>query len=201
LTGAALGNGDFTRCDFTDARIDQISIGNALVTFRQVASTHDFKQRRSLRVAISGRWPGFGADGEWNFSGIDLRGSTFHFPDRMDIDVTDANIGRCTIMGGLTSARLRTTKNYKAGNLVGINFRVIDLSDCDLSGMNLTESRFAQCKFDNANLEDAVITGADFGPQWRIEKTRNRVTQLFIPEHTVAKLIVTPITAVLVAAS
>jgi uncharacterized protein YjbI with pentapeptide repeats len=164
LTSAALGGGDFTRCDFTDARIHQISIGG-LVTFWQLASTHDFKQRRSLRVSISGRWPGFGADGKWDFSGIDLRGSTFDFGNGIDLDFTDADIARCTFIGGITSADLCSTKNYKAGNLVGINLRMIDLTKCDLSAVNLTEARFGQCKFNNANFKEAVITGADFGPQ------------------------------------
>jgi uncharacterized protein YjbI with pentapeptide repeats len=205
LTRAALG-GDFTRCDFADARIHQISIGNGLVTFRQLASTHDFKQRRSFRVAISGRWPGFGTDGKWDFSGIDLRGSTFDFRNGVDLDFTDADIARCTITGGITAADLCSTKNYKTGNLVGINLRMIDLSECDLSGVNLTESHFAQCKFDDANLEDAVITGADFGPQsgafaydestglsanqikttWNYK--RNRMAGIVFPKEVVAGL-------------
>ena len=38
----------------------------------------------------------------------------------------------------------------------------IDLSGCDLSRQNLTGSKFAQCDFTGANLEDAVITDTHF---------------------------------------
>lgn len=160
LRQATLG-GDLSKCDFTNARIYGAFFGNDSITFEQLASTLDFKQR-GLRVRLSiGGKTATALSGKWDFSQISLKGSDLSCPPP-DADFTDARIGGCTIRNGLTRPQLYSTTSYKQGNLTGLRLVWSDLSGCDLSGMNLTGCFFSHCKFAGTNFEDAVITDAWF---------------------------------------
>ncbi len=153
--------GDLSKCDFANARVYGTFFGNSTITFEQLASTLDFKQR-SLRVrysAAESRGPGLWE--ELDFSRIDLNGSDLSFVPAA-ADFTDARVNGCTIRKGLTRKQLYSTASYKRGDLTGLRLTWSDLSGCDFSGVNLTGSAFAQCSFADANFEDAVITDVDF---------------------------------------
>jgi uncharacterized protein YjbI with pentapeptide repeats len=153
--------GDFSKSDFTDARIFGAFFGNDSITFEQLASTWDFTQRR-LRVRLSsGGTPGATSTGKWDFSHMNLVGSDLSFRPS-DVDLTDATINDCTIRDGVTKAQLYSTRSYQQGDLTGLRVMRGDLSGCDLSGMNLTGCLFSHCRFAGANFEDAVITAAWF---------------------------------------
>ena len=154
--------GDFSETDFTDALIDGAYFGNDMISFEKIASTRDFRSRR-LRVRLSSRSgiTAASSPGEWDFSRINLAGSDLSF-NPSDVNFTDATIRNCTIRHGLTREQLYSTRSYQQGDLAGLQLWSIDLSGWDLSGMNLTGTRFTQCTFAGTNLEDAVITGAQF---------------------------------------
>jgi uncharacterized protein YjbI with pentapeptide repeats len=153
--------GDLSKSDFTRAHIDGAFFGNDSITFEQLASTRDFRQRRlRVRLFCSGK-PGATSSEKWDFSHINLTGSDVSF-NPSDADFTDATIRDCTIRNGLTMAQLYSTRSYQQGDLTGLHLWWIDLSGFDFSGVNLTRGTFAHCKFARTNIEDAVITGARF---------------------------------------
>lgn len=151
-------NGDFTKSDFTDARIAGARFDRVRLRFEQLASTLDFKQRGLDHVKFP-RGSRSGLLGKWNLSGINLEGSDLGTPPS-DADFTGAKINHCTL--SLSKPQLYSTKSYQEGNLVGLRVMGSDLSGFNLSGMNLTGCFFSNCKFAGANFEDAVITGAWF---------------------------------------
>lgn len=101
-------------------------------------------------------------DGKIDFSGIDLTGTSFRGRP-LDADFSDAMISKCSFDFAITKEQLCSTRNYREGNLSGIELRHIDLSGCDLSYQNLTGCDFVLCDFGGANFRDTVITDADFG--------------------------------------
>ncbi len=161
LQGALLHHGDFTGCDFTDARIDGIELSVCTVAFEQFASTDNFKNRRALRGA---RFRTVRLLGEWSFRGMDLSGTVFEGVDSAKFDFTDADIANCAFGSGIGNPHLRSTRNFKEGDLSHMRFYAFDLSGFDFSGVNLTRSEFSRgCDFTGANFEDAVLTGVRFG--------------------------------------
>ncbi len=161
LRQARLINGDFTKCDFTNARIHRTTFGNFTLSFEQLASSADFGGRHLHVHILRGGTNANGLTGAVDFSGIDLEGSELSgLPP--DADFTDARISGCAFREGLTKAQLYSTASYKEGNLTRLVTAWSDLAGCDLAGMNLTGSRFGQCDFTGANLEDAVITDVNF---------------------------------------
>ena len=107
------------------------------------------------------RFSGVALEGKVSFSGKNLTGSTFlcRLPEA---DFNGADITACTFARAMTTEQLRTTKNYREGNLSGITFMRIDLSGCDLSGQNLTGCTFDGCTFTGTSLNNAVVTNAQF---------------------------------------
>ena len=65
-------------------------------------------------------------------------------------------------MAGLTKQQLRSTASYESGDLSRVVLAYSDLSHFDFAGINLTGARFGQCRFHQANFDDAVITGTNF---------------------------------------
>jgi len=170
LSQSLLNNGDFSKCDFTDASIGGMRLSNARITAEQLASTSNYKQRR-LRYMKFWRRPG-GPDsrvisGRVDFSGINLKGTSFRGRP-LDADFSGAMITRCSFDKALTKEQLCSTKNYREGNLVKIRLFGIDLSGCDLSSQNLTGCSFQLSNLSRTNFENAVITDVNFG------KTRGR---------------------------
>jgi uncharacterized protein YjbI with pentapeptide repeats len=162
LEGACLHRGDFSKCDFTDARIDGIDVLVSTITFDQLASTDNLKNKRSLRGA---RFSTIPFTGKWDLSGMDLTG-TREFPSfsfkNDDIDFSDAVITQCMFGGTITKAQLRCTRSFKEGDLRCIKFYQIDFSRFDFSGVNLTGSEFYGCGFSDARFDDAVINNVHF---------------------------------------
>ncbi len=166
MSGAALFDGDYSDCIFTDARIEKIRVCRAKIAFEQLASTCNYKQRR-LRHMYFGNYQTLmrgpcAIDGKVDFSGIDLTGTGFRGCP-LDADFSNATISECSFDFTLTKKQLCSTKNYEERDLANIRFFGINLTACDLSRQNLTGCEFLQCDFSNANFEDAVITDVDFG--------------------------------------
>ncbi len=170
LTRAALLSGDFTECDFTDAVIDGIQIDGARISFKQLASTWDYKNRRLRGVTLSNSSPGATVpgnggviDGRVDLAGFDLTGILISGPSLPDADFTNATItGGSFSDNGITTSQLRATRNYREGNLARIRFWYVDLAGCDLSRQNLAGCHFAGCTLTKASFQDAIITDANF---------------------------------------
>jgi uncharacterized protein YjbI with pentapeptide repeats len=161
LGQALLKNGDFSKSDFSGARIYQTTFRNCTLTSSQLASTADFARGR-LSVQIQARGKNrAGLTGRCDFSEINLRGSTLGAVGP-DADFTDTVINDCTISRGLTKTQLYSTKSYKQGNLTNTTWSWIDFSGCNLARLNLTGAEFGQCDFTDASLEDAVISDVNF---------------------------------------
>ncbi len=161
--------GNCSKCDFTDARVFRAFFGNGSITFEQLASTRDFKQRGlCIRLNLSGPID-LPLSDKWDFSRINLKGSDLSWPPR-NAEFTDAKIEGCTIRRGLTRTQLYSTASYKHGTLAGLRLVWSSLSGCDLSGVNLTDCMFSHCKFADTIFEDAVITGVRFVSDQRINK-------------------------------
>ncbi|MFO7905672.1 MAG: pentapeptide repeat-containing protein [Pirellulaceae bacterium] len=158
LRHALFLNGDFTKCDFSDASLYDANFVNATLAFEQLASTADFRRRR-FRIRLCPTQAIL--TGDVNFSGIDLDGSEF-WNFSPDWDIAAARINGCTFRGGLSKTQLCSTRSYKEGDLSRMELALCDLSDCRLARINFTGARFGQCDFSGADLSDAVITGVDF---------------------------------------
>jgi uncharacterized protein YjbI with pentapeptide repeats len=160
LEGAYLHHGDFSECDFTDACIDGIDMVLCTIGFQQLASTDNFKNRRTLHAA---RFSTIRATDEWDLSGMDLTGTRqFPYFKNYRINFTNANIARCMFGRAVNKDQLRSTRNFKEGDLGHIKFSHIDFSGFDFSRVNLTGSEFPGCDFTGASFDDAVITGVRF---------------------------------------
>jgi len=156
LRDVVLIGGDLRECDFTDADISRAEFRSCVITFDQLAATKTFKDGRLREMCFSGAF----SEGRADFSGKDLTGTVLYGPLR-DANFDGANISRSTL-GVMTTERLRTTKNYREGNLSGITLLGTDLSGCDLSRQNLTGCRFTKCDLSGAVFNDAVITDVQF---------------------------------------
>lgn len=175
LMRASLLEGDFSACDFTDAHIDELGLAGARISFKQLASTWNYKSRippektpRLPKLSLYNRVPFAIPDhqpaisGKVDFRGVNLTGLRINGPPLRDADFTDATITHGTFIGGITKAQLCMTKNYKQGDLSGIEVWHIDLSNVDLSSQNLTDSVLNECDLTGANFRDAIITNMDF---------------------------------------
>ncbi len=161
LERAVLTSGDFTNCDMSDAHVYGVTFRNFTLTFEQLASTADYRRGRLCISVQGGGTSAAGLTGRWDFSGIDMRGSTL-VGMRSEADFTDARINCCSMRWGFTSVQLASTASYKNGDLTDVQMVFIDLSGCDLTGVNLTGSSFAQCQFAGVRLDDAVVTDVNF---------------------------------------
>ncbi|HOW72227.1 MAG TPA: pentapeptide repeat-containing protein [Phycisphaerae bacterium] len=128
----------------------------------------------------------------WNFAGKNLTSASFcqgwvgaftsptYYTKLADADFTNAQIGAAdfslTTQNGFTADQLYSTASYKEGDLAGLQLRGNDLSGWNFAGRNLTNASFKWQRvgilsgspiyattLDNADLTDAVVTGADFG--------------------------------------
>jgi uncharacterized protein YjbI with pentapeptide repeats len=153
LEGAKLSYGDFSACDFTDARIDRIELYSCKLTLRQLASTKDFKDRKLRHMVFRGTF-----DGEPDFSGFDLTGTRFAIGRDRHALLRDAVIRDCAFTQMLRKEDLYSTKSHQQGDLSGITFEYIDMSGWDFSHQNLTGCRFWGCNLAGARFDDAVMT-------------------------------------------
>lgn len=161
LEDAYLSHGDFRGCDFAGAHIDRIEMVHCAIDFKQLASTDNFKTRRSLRGTSFSMMR---STGVWDFSGMDLTGTKiFPFATEFTINVSDATISDSVVHPrSLSQRQLTSTRNFKEGNFCNITFCRVDFSGFDFSKTNLTGSTFLGCDFAGANFADAVITNTRF---------------------------------------
>jgi len=153
LRGATLIHGDFRECDFRGAVIDGITITACKMRFEQLASTNNFREKALRNIKISATF-----EGALDFSNIDLTGTELSFDGSPPLYLDGATVTRCTFGAQLTREALTATKNYREGNLIGITFWHVDLTDWNLAGQNLTGCGFFGCNLTAVNLKDAVIT-------------------------------------------
>ncbi|HUG70917.1 MAG TPA: pentapeptide repeat-containing protein [Pirellulaceae bacterium] len=123
LRRATLVAGDFSRCEFTDACIEELTFIGKGITY--------LTQNESLNKSL-------------NPSGDEYHGD------------------RVLRGGGLTTAQIMSTRSYREQRLIGLSFRLANLSDGDFSGADFTASDFVQCDFTRTDFSDAVITDVQF---------------------------------------
>jgi len=146
--------GDFAGSDFTDATFAAVHIPDGIL-FEQLASTSSYKNKFFLDVHING------IVGPADFTDVKFADSTL----RVDGEAVFENTrfaGHCKLLGKFRPEHLRTTYNYRHGDLSGLRFDRIDFSGFDFSGQNLTDTEFSGCTFQGAVFDDAVISRAKF---------------------------------------
>jgi len=170
LSGASLGAGDFTRCDFTDAMMSGAQVSGT-VSFRALALSKTFHVWKNLQEMTFAS-PYF-VD-ECDFSGMNLTGARLSdlrsgdgTPDLLlKLDgamIRGAEFWNSPVERGfLTREHLYSTASYKQGDLSGMKMFGFDLGGWDFSRQNLTGAAFWQCSLLAADFTDAVITGASF---------------------------------------
>jgi uncharacterized protein YjbI with pentapeptide repeats len=149
-------DGDIADTDFTDAAVQGCCFYSA-VSFEQLAATSTFREKHLTRVWLVGAIRGKPAFDGFVFRSCNLRVSKeATFDDAEFVDNSE-------IFGEFDRRDLMATRNYRRGDLSGIRFGNIDLSGFDLSSINLTRTVFnPTCNLKDANLTDAVISGAEF---------------------------------------
>lgn len=159
LQEARFHKGDFTACDFSDARIDGTQFVVVTIDFRQLATTDNFRRTRALRGS---RFASVQCRGEWSLHGMDLTGTWLEGIECGALDLTDAEISQCSLGRGITADHIRSTRSFRRGDLHQMKFFRIDFSRFPFSGVNMTGSTFFGCDFSGASFADSVVTAAQF---------------------------------------
>jgi uncharacterized protein YjbI with pentapeptide repeats len=146
--------GDFAGSDFTDATFAACHFPDGIL-FEQLASSASYKNKFFLDVHING------IGGPADFTDVKFADSTLRIDGEAVFENTRFT-GRCKLLGNFGPSHLRTTYNYRQGDLAGLRFDRIDFSGFDFSGENLTGTEFTRCTFQGAAFDDAVISGAKF---------------------------------------
>ena len=150
---------NLTQCDFTDATITGIGLNGGTLSFKQIASTRNFRNGNLHEVGFGG----VNAIDELDLSGIDLTGARFNGAGFLaNVDLTDAIITNCSLRCSFTRKQLCTTRNYKEGNLSNVRFWNVNFNGANFSGINLTGCLFYDCDFTNASFDDAMISDVTF---------------------------------------
>ena len=174
---ANLRNADFTSADLTNVSFYDTPLRNANFDDAIVDGV-DFSEwtRNPLEFSIQQLYPSrsyrqghlrnmrFSEANltDANFAGIDLTGTWFANAIIKDADFSDAIIEETTFSDSLTVAQLVSTKSYKSGQLLGIDFFRGDLSGIDLSEQDLSGSHFDGVDLAGVNLSNAQIEGVGF---------------------------------------
>lgn len=179
MSGVVAPSSLFRDCDFADATI----IGsNFVLTKEQFCSTASYRnksiQGTEFHLDISGI----------NFSDYNLRNVGFYGSFVHGCNFSDSLISGASFSGkyekrdhskdygyllidNFSCNQLFTTKDYKQGTILDVNFFAVDFSRCNFSKMNLTGCRFnpfigieekIYCDFSNTDMTDAVISHCVF---------------------------------------
>jgi uncharacterized protein YjbI with pentapeptide repeats len=136
------GSGDFTRCDFTDAYVQDAAFSGVKLTYEQIASTLSW-HGRVLDVSTIGTplrltFRGMDCFG-WDFSRRNLRGSRFE-----SVDLTEAI--------------------FREADLRDVVFQVSKFEGADLSGSDLRGASIAPARTSNPDcIRNCDIRGASLG--------------------------------------
>ncbi|WYJ07607.1 pentapeptide repeat-containing protein [Opitutia bacterium KCR 482] len=153
LSGASFENVTFGGTDFTNADTTNANFSKTAgkgFTESQLQSTKSFADKNLSGINFSEN----DLSG-WNFAGLNLSNVLFKNATLDGLDISAANLTNTTA-GGLTKEQFYATKNYKDGDLSGIDFSQNDLSNWNFAGKDLSNSKFASAK-----LEDSEISGAN----------------------------------------
>ena len=95
---------------------------------------------------------------------------------RHDFDLSTTNLD----FGAINSPRAYLSSGYfRRANFNGADLRGADLSYAHLEGATFEEAKLEGCTFRRAYLDDAWLTGADFGDECDLTKARLYGTNLF----------------------
>lgn len=160
LLGAIFPFANYNGCDFSGARIDGLRMGiGARVDFAVLSKAASFdSSRRMLRGCQFelGR-----IEGRCDFSGMQLYDVSFSAEYSDSVNLSGTRLQKCSIQH-ISTDDLRTTWNYRCGDLSGLRFAKCDFSGCNLTGMDLAETVFDQCNLKNANMSNTVISRCRF---------------------------------------
>jgi uncharacterized protein YjbI with pentapeptide repeats len=183
LRGATLEVARFANCKLSNVDLSSASLDH--LTLDRCSDLPDtFKLAKGLITArlVDCTFTGADLSGA-NLSHVDLAGCSFASADFSDADLSDSNLSGTTLTGAkflrtrLKSANLQNTvfagSTLKlAVDLPEIKWRGANLSNCDLSGMNLVKfnlsgvtarnADFSNCNLENADLSKALLNAASF---------------------------------------
>jgi uncharacterized protein YjbI with pentapeptide repeats len=136
------GSGDFARCDFTDAYVQDATFSGVRITYEQMASTLSWRGRvldvSTIATPLRLTFRGMDCSG-WDFSRKKLRGSTFEH-----VDLTGAI--------------------FREADLRDVVFRPSKFEGADLSGSDLRGASIAPARTGNPDcIRNCDIRGARLG--------------------------------------
>ncbi len=174
LREASFAKADITGVRFYDVEIDLSQLDQSLIdhpvhqSTRQVGETIRNGTRIQPRMLPGIAFLHMSLKGE-SLINADLRGSMFRNVDVSNVRLNGALIQGCVTNRAFTAEQIISTESYREGDLSGIRFSAfgLDITKLDLVGQNLSHTVWEGFHFDNVDLTDAVITGADFRPSRR----------------------------------
>ena len=173
LTGAIIDECDVKGADFTDATIQGLRVaGPTDFSAPQFMSTRSYKTKdfRDCVILIHGDEDLPGGPPVYDFRGANLAGAMLRYMDLTGSDFTDARIDRIQLQAcNITLKQLSATKNFKDRSLRHMVFSVFSDEDPDLSGFDLTGSRFAFGLGRHARIDGAIINECRIGTSVRKE--------------------------------
>ena len=154
LTGTILRGADLTDANLTGVDLSGKDLTGTILTGTDLTDTNltgvDLSGRDLTGTIL--RWADLS---DTNLTGVDLSGRDLTGTILRGVDLTDKDLtGTILTEADLTNAVL--PNDYLSGK----NFQYTIFKGVDLSGMDLTESTFYLNNFVDANLENALFTGA-----------------------------------------
>ncbi|QDU72588.1 pentapeptide repeat-containing protein [Mucisphaera calidilacus] len=196
LTDAYLYNATLTNTDLSDAIITEANFGSTTdsgFTATQLYSTASYKNKNLTGIKLySNDLTGWNLAGQ-NLTDTDLDYANLTNTDLNNANLTDANLDYANLTNtdlsdalitgadfyrttdsGFTAGQLYSTASYKNKNLAGIDLGYNDLTDWDLSNLNLQS-----VVFNHANLHNTDFTASDLRrSHYYIDRTSgNRMSQ------------------------
>ena len=136
----------------------------------------ELKRQREARDRFHKRY----ADGERDFTGIDLR--NIHPTHRCGGILNEINLSRANLQGTAMGGSMLFQANLSGANMEGMDLSHSYIINANLSGANLKEAKLRKADLTEADLTGADLRGADLTG---VNLTGANLTEVRISEETV----------------
>lgn len=170
LAGSNLSNANLLDAELTGANLDGAivtganfsSIGRQLgISKEQLYATLSYTEKDLQGIGL---W--YNNLTGWDLSDQDLTNASLSFATLTDANLTGALVAGAefdeTTLRGFTKEQLYSTLSYQEKNLAGIGLQYNDLTEWNFSGQNLRNASLGASTLADADLSEAIVTGADF---------------------------------------
>ena len=159
LTGTSFFSSDLTDANFSDANISRVLFSRTPITQDQISSTSSFRDKNLSGVGLRGQdLIGFDFSNQ-NLADATLATSALQAADFTNANVRDVNFGGTS---GFTFTQLQSTQSYQEGQLQGVILDGLDLTDWDMSNINLEGVWFQGANLSLVDFSEAVIAKTRF---------------------------------------